>query len=148
MLDKLLWIGMVRSACGGKISIQVCWWITNKYYKLLYFSFLVFLSTFFFLQQFCLGFTFLSHHKIVAWNSHRCKNKTGHHWVHTAHMWCGQGKWVLCRALSNFRFAIYLVEQPESFVLLKTSSKLDLQFKRYKEFVQLKTIRYKRNFIQ
>ncbi len=50
------------------------------------------------------------------------------------YMWCNQAKWVLCRALSNFRFVVYLVKQSESFVLLNTLSKSELRFQRYSQF--------------
>ncbi len=62
------------------------------------------------------------------------------------YMWCDQAKWVLCRALSNFRFVVYLVKQPESFVLLKTSSKSDLEFKRFRQFCPAENIKIQKEF--
>ncbi len=50
------------------------------------------------------------------------------------HLWCDQAKWVLCRALSNCSFVVHFWKHSESFVLLKTSSKLDLWFQRYRQF--------------
>ncbi len=61
-------------------------------------------------------------------------------------MWCDQAKWVLCRALSNLRFVVYLVKQSESFVLLKTSSKSDLRFQRYTQFCPAENNKIQREF--
>ncbi len=62
------------------------------------------------------------------------------------YMWCNQVKWVLCRALSNLRFVVYLIEQSESFVLLKTPSKSDLRFQRYTQFCPAENNKIQRDF--
>ncbi len=56
------------------------------------------------------------------------------YWMCLGYLWCDQAKWVLCRAPSNFSFVVYLWKHSESFVLVKTSSKSDLRFQRYRQF--------------
>ncbi len=62
------------------------------------------------------------------------------------HMWCDQAKWILCRALSNFRFVVHLVKQSISFVLLKTSPKSDSRFQRYALFCPAENNKIQRDF--
>ncbi len=61
-------------------------------------------------------------------------------------MWFDQEKWVLCRALSNFSFVVYLVKQSESFILLKTTSESDLRFQRYTQFCPAENNKIQREF--
>ena len=61
-------------------------------------------------------------------------------------MGCDQTKWVLCRALSNFSFVFYLWKHSESFLLLKTSSKSDLRFQRYRQFCIAENNKIKKEF--
>ncbi len=68
-----------------------------------------------------------------------CRQTTDSAWSY--HMWCDQAKWVLCLALWNFRFVIYLLKYSEGFVLLKISSKSDLWFQRYRKFCPAKNNR-------
>ncbi len=73
--------------------------------------------------------------------------------VFFSEMWCGQGKWVVCRALSNFRFEICLLNLWKGFCYVENSIKIWHRDQRPSKDldtflfnVQLKTIKYKKEF--
>ena len=61
--------------------------------------------------------------------------------------WCDQGKWVLGRALSNFRFVVYLVKQPKSFCFAENLIKSRLPVPQiYRQFCPAENSKIQKEF--